>query len=72
MAGVNGMHRENLVAKVLICFYDARHTDIEHSILATYEVDMNNRGGITYYFPDLLLPISDFHKKIRIGIKTRG
>ena len=68
---VKTLTRENLGTKVIVCLYDDRFNDVGHSILGSYELDMNSKGGIVYFTPDFLLPTSTFHKKIKIGIKSR-
>ena len=72
MIGVKALVREALGAKVFVCLYDDRFNDVGQSILGSYELDMNSKEGIVYFTPDFLLPTSTFHKKIKIGIKSRG
>ena len=33
---------------------------------------MNSKGGIVYFISDFLLTTLTFHKRIKIGIKSRG
>ena len=72
VVGVKALTSENLGTKVFVCLYDDRFNDVGQSILGSYELDMNSKGGIIYFTPDFLLPTSTFHKKIKIGIKSKG
>lgn len=53
--GVKGLHRENLLAKVLVCLYDSKFTYIEQWLLGSIELVMNKKGGILYFTLDYLV-----------------
>lgn len=36
------------------------------------EIDMNENKAVVYYVPEFHINTKNFHKHIRIGIKTRG
>ena len=52
VVGVKALTRENLGTKVFVCLYDDRFNDVEQSILDSYELDINLKGGIVYFTPD--------------------
>lgn len=70
--GIKPLHRGGLAKRTLLTIADKGMGTPEDQLIASIETDMNQKAGIFYCSPDIIMRIIDIQKFFKIGIMTRG